>query len=373
MDCKKAFTRALIAAVLADEPSLIEPLVTAGADVNIRSPLVGRDKGSTPLILAIRYRRFNCMEVLLRIGADVNKINFLGVSPLMMAINTFKDDCDCVRLLTSSGASVNEVDRWGETALLFAVRNGYASTVELLLESGAKVNTIDNHGQTPLFVAAKNGNLTTTKLLLESGADVNVSQKDGATAITVASLRGDADIVKILAESGANVNVRDISTHTPLMLSYVHNEPLTVKTLIQSGADVNSIDNVCGWTALMLIICGGHRRCIESLGEFVQSLGVAFPYTAIGNHQNLVAFMNSKAPEVFSKPCFHYKHDIKMVREFNPVDKINCARLLITSGANVNYKCKSGWTALMVAGLEGEVDTVKLLLESGADVNAVSQ
>ena len=124
------------------------------------------------------------------------------------------------------------------------------------------------------------------------------------------------------------MNVRDNSTDTPLIFSYIHYERSTGEALIHSGADVNATDQ-CDWTTLMLTICGGHRHCIESLGEFVQSLGVAFPYTAIGNHTKHVTFMNNKAPGVFGMKCFHDRYEVEKVRDFGADDQLSCVSLLI--------------------------------------------
>lgn len=50
---------------------------------------------------------------------------------------------------------------------------------------------------------------------------------------------------------------------------------------------------------------------------------------------------------------------------------VECVKLLLERGANVNavdnYRC----TALMCAAASGRVECVKLLLDAGADVNAV--
>lgn len=46
------------------------------------------------------------------------------------------------------------------------------------------------------------------------------------------------------------------------------------------------------------------------------------------------------------------------------------ARDLVIAGADPNARTPRGWTALMSAAYNGQADTVKLLIEKGADVNA---
>jgi ankyrin repeat protein len=43
---------------------------------------------------------------------------------------------------------------------------------------------------------------------------------------------------------------------------------------------------------------------------------------------------------------------------------------LMDRGADVNAKIQDGWTALMLAVANGHADIVKILIERGADVNA---
>ena len=204
MNCKKAFDRALLAAVLADKPSLVESLVDAGADVNVRSHFVGRDEGSTPLILAAREGHWKCVQLLLRMEADVNKINYGGITSLMRAVEKIEEDMDGIRLLISSGANVNAVDRKAETALWLATRSGNLSTTKFLLESGASV---DSSGQSALLITVKNGHVATAKLLLESGANVNAVDDKYETPLYCAAKNGCLAATKLLLESGADVDV----------------------------------------------------------------------------------------------------------------------------------------------------------------------
>ena len=50
----------------------------------------------------------------------------------------------------------------------------------------------------------------------------------------------------------------------------------------------------------------------------------------------------------------------------------NLVRLLIESGANVNAKNGDHETALMYAASKGQVEVVELLIKNGADVNATN-
>ena len=48
---------------------------------------------------------------------------------------------------------------------------------------------------------------------------------------------------------------------------------------------------------------------------------------------------------------------------------VDCLRMLLAAGAEIDMPLTEGWTALMLASQKGWVSTVKLLLEAGADVH----
>ena len=89
-----AYDRAITAACPHGHHALIEPLVTAGADVNFRSTdcYTGKsdyynsgaywykdvrggknNPGDNPLITAVRCGHLSCVEALIHLGADVNQ------------------------------------------------------------------------------------------------------------------------------------------------------------------------------------------------------------------------------------------------------------------------------------------------------------
>ena len=65
-----------------------------------------------------------CVNTLIKTGADVNMMDTSGRTPLMLVLNAENDDDDssissykCVGLLMNAGADVNLSDNWGDTPL----------------------------------------------------------------------------------------------------------------------------------------------------------------------------------------------------------------------------------------------------------------
>jgi ankyrin repeat protein len=175
--------------------------------------------------MALLNLHFDLAAYLIRAGADVDKWDLFGRSPLYMAadVSTLpvkgngamavipSEDAvtalDVARLLLEAGANPNlqlkrrppyrdvPQDRGGDTILaqgatplLRAARAGDAPFVELLLKHNALVDLPSKEGVTPLMAAAgvefgtrvtrgrnrtNEGVLETMRLLLEAGADVN--------------------------------------------------------------------------------------------------------------------------------------------------------------------------------------------------------
>src|SRR5687767_7011070 len=195
-------------------------LVAAGADKDLEDP-----ERITPLNMALLNLHFEFAAYMITAGADVDKWDLFGRSPLYMAadVSTLpvkgngamavlpSEDAvtplDVARLLLEAGANPNlqlnrrppyrdvPQDRGGDailaqgaTALLRAARAGDAPFVELLLKHRALVDLPSKEGVTPLMAAAgvdfgarvtrgrnrtEEGVLATMRLLIDAGADVN--------------------------------------------------------------------------------------------------------------------------------------------------------------------------------------------------------
>jgi ankyrin repeat protein len=70
----------------------------------------------TALILASTYGPAELVKTLLDAGADVNAKDFRGMTPLMLAISTDRQDAALIKILLARGADVNAKSKAGETA-----------------------------------------------------------------------------------------------------------------------------------------------------------------------------------------------------------------------------------------------------------------
>jgi ankyrin repeat protein len=166
-----------------------------------------------------------------------------------------------VTILLDAGANANTSLPGGETALMTAARTGRIVAVDVLLQHGADVNATERKGQTALMWAAANGHEDVVSRLIEAGADLHVPLKSGFNALFFAVREGHGDVVDVLLRAGAKVDsvmhpsirggrvARDGTS--PLLLAVENGHFELADQLLRAGADPN--DQRSGFTALHAI------------------------------------------------------------------------------------------------------------------------
>jgi ankyrin repeat protein len=288
-----------------------------------------------------------------------------------------------VRSLLNKGANVNAKDKDGVTAMMWASEKGQTEIVNILLSKGAEVNARENNsGMTALMVAAAEGHTAIVEALLAKGADVNAKDYNlGATPLMGAAEYGYVNIIRTLIAKGADVNAKDKKNRTALMMASTNGHTSTVQALLLAGADVNVKDTQFGATALMGASANGHAAIVEALLEKGANLneksnsGMTTLDIAKSKGESNVVQLLEKANS--KKQAVNNTKDNSTIADPNKdlLDAIkkgdaNSVKTILDKGADVNAKDENGFTGLIMASTRGDIVIARILLAKGADINA---
>jgi hypothetical protein len=185
---------------------------------------------NTILYIASGNGNINIVETLLEGGADINKKNELGATPLFSA--AIEGHVDIVMLLLDHGADVNCVSNDGYSSLHFAAQIGHIAVVKELLARGANIKNVSNLGITPLFIAVAESKVPMVKLLLEHGAEANHVTNNGLFALFCAADTGNLLMVEILLEFGADMNMEK-QDYTPFLVADLRGHTAVTRRLAE--------------------------------------------------------------------------------------------------------------------------------------------
>lgn len=321
-------------------PPIVKALIAVGVNVDTTD-----NSGMTPLMFAARTESPEVIKALLEAGAAVNAKDNQGQTALMLAAgedNYHDATADAVNALIAAKADVNAINQYGQTPLMLAAKTGYTKTVQSLLAAGAVVNAKDNLGQTALLFAtdeSRNSTFKVVELLLAAKANVNDINKREQTALMLAAIRGGVESVTMLLKAGTTINVKDNEGLTPLMYAAWGGRPPAfdiLTALLKAGAKVNDVSQD-GETALMLAARHGTADVLQTL---------------LAAH----ATINAKTKK--GQTALMY-----VIEGYND-NKLESAKLLLKSGADVSIKDNEGQTALTMARKLGQEAIVKLLEEA---------
>jgi ankyrin repeat protein len=303
-------------------PAMTAFLVAQGADLSVRarandwaSQISSEPRvqyrptgGLTPLLYAVRAGCQDCVTTMVEAGADIDRPNPDGMTPMMMALDNGHPAI--AMYLFERGANPHPWDWWGRTALYAAVnmRGGPDSrSGPRPPESLALI--------TALLEAGVNPNAQLAFKEPSRGGRDNRFRDDllttGATPLLRAAQTFDDDVVRALLAHGARVDLPNASGVTPFMAA--------------AGVGTRLGSSVLG--------LGPSERVVE------QSLGTMDILRAAG------ADMNARITDVTSLTG-------RIARTNTMTDR-------------------QGQTALFSVAQAGRIPVVRYLLEHGADVHAV--
>lgn len=245
--------------------------------------------------------------------------------------------------------------------LIEAAKSVDKDALRTLLKRGVNVNAAEADGATALHWASYRDDLESADLLIRAGARVNVANDLGATPLWTASLNGSAAMVRRLLQAGADPNLALLRGETPLMVAARTGNPDVVEQLLARGARVNA-RAARGQNALMWAVAQKHANVVRVLlahGADIQARTEVW--------SQIMAVPPHGLPE-YNRSIKHGGDTALMFAA--RVGDLNSARILVEAGANVNDADAEGISAMVLAAHSGFADVVEFLLDKGADANS---
>lgn len=321
-----------------------------------------------------------------------------------------RGDTAAARKLIEQHADVNAPQNDGATALHWAVYRSDQQMVDLLLRAGANPKAANREGSTPLWLASINGNAWVLEALLKAGADANEHLPLGRTPLMAAARTGNVDAIKTLLDHGANPNVKEtLRGTTPLMWAADEGHAAAIQLLIQRGADFRArSDPAERGRGPALGKSNDPRKAVAAQGAALAA-GKALDLRDLSNlrgDDNGIGGTTGTAPArggarggrggaraaatndfgfdvnddaAVAAFGFRNRPAPKDGGELTPLvyavraNDLESIKVLLTAGADINQTTGYGWSPLLVATQNRFYQLGKYLIEHGADVNLANK
>lgn len=306
------------------------------------------------------------VEILLAKGADPNGADEHEKCPLIIAAAYCTNKI--VQRLISSGANAEAATKEYLMALQAAAgrEQGGLPIIKALLEANTSVTSISSDKAAALNEALSlfgpsgwrkeqgNGKFrklpsirhilsigpgAVVKYLLASLPEEKADDTRYGLLAQIACMAGDQECVELLLQRDMDVNVSGHYYGTALQAAARVGNITIVERLLSSGADVNNLQGVHG-TALRAAVVQSHEDLVRVLVAFGADVNLRY-----GDRDESVLHLalRSRNLEIF--------------------------KTLLNAGAETDTKIKNKHHVLIVACKHGNTTIIRLLLDSGVDVN----
>jgi ankyrin repeat protein len=252
--------------------------------------------------------------------------------------------------------------------LWLASVNGSAPIIAALLRAGADANEHLPLGRSPLMVASRTGNVDAMKVLLDHGADVNAKDTlRGTTALMWAADEGHAPAIQLLLEHGADIKARSDPAERGRgpALGKSNDPRKAVAQLAKALAAGIATPQLGAAGTTGLIPKVPEQRTGRARGQG-KAGGIGGDGTDDTDDAALFGFGGRKVPP---KDGGGLTALIYAAR----ANDLDCVKVLLAAGADVNQVTDYGWSALLVATQNRYYKLGAFLLDHGADVNLANK
>ncbi|MBY0574658.1 MAG: ankyrin repeat domain-containing protein [Undibacterium sp.] len=298
----------LVLAIVKDNTALVESLLNHGYDPNQRNaagyaalptaarlgnprivsallahkanPNIGGSKGDDvagALNQAMRGQRYEAAQLLIEAGAQVNKGNAIGITPLYICAVADTKTGDLTRLLLKHKADIGQKSDDGYNTLDVAMENRNrlymriamrhmleqsmseekkkAILVKFLDGKSTALPPLSSESSSLLLnLSILNGDTKLFKRLMATNINPNSPNRSGHYPLSIAASWSELDMLALLLKGASDVNQHNRNRYltTPLMESTRDGQVEIAKLLLSHGAKVNLLDlhkdNALNWS-----------------------------------------------------------------------------------------------------------------------------
>jgi len=252
--------------------------------------------------------------------------------------------CACAALSGCGNAPPPPVagpGRYQPATLAEAVAFRDRTAIENFLALGVDPNEPEPDGTTPLMRAVHGQMPTAAQLLIDAGADVRKANSYGVTALYIAARAGDDVATRMLLMAGADANAAlPASGETVLMTAAKAGNPAVVRALLTDGNDNVSLSTL------------GEARAAARVAEGAGYSPPANPAIDVND------------ADVNARERLYGRTALMIAAAEGHLESV---RLLVEAGSDLNVVDAEGSTALTLARSNGNLDVAALLAEAGAN------
>lgn len=221
---------------------------------------------------------------------------------------------------------------------LFAFLIGMLTLASGEARTTYSTSIFDNEARDPYIDAIQHEDIPSIQSLIHAGVDINHKNKYGYTPLMAAVYKGNVEICRILVNAGAHAEAYDNDGQTLLFFAVYDSEKETVVRYLidELHVNVNLMSN-SETTPLILAALNNHKKSLELL----ISAG---------------AKMETKGKSG-GTALFHAAGN----------NSVEAAQVLLNHGAQLEIRCQDGFTPLMEAVFHNNGPMIRFLLNAGAD------
>ncbi|XP_057335496.1 ankyrin repeat domain-containing protein 17-like [Microplitis mediator] len=370
----------------------VECLIDIGADVNYHS---------RPLHMAIENENIPIIELFIKKGADTARLPEFGKLTLEIACDTknikiieiliaagadatetfdinnslhfavIQNNYERIENLAKNGADINNTVYFNKSPLILAIDEGNKPVVELLIKNGADIHFVTDYAETAIVAAIDNNNLELVEIIMEAGVDIN-NASGPLAPLSRACHKNNYEICEYLIKRGANVN-GVIGDCSPLQEAAGHGNKEMIELLIKNGVNVNYEAKFC--SLALETVCEYNnlelaKILIDAGSDVIISLDHYAPLkSAIKlNNQELAEYLINYCTNA-NITCNYSAALICAIQEYRK----EMVELLIKNGANIDSTPEYKYSPLCSSIWNRSSEITKILVKAGADINLLTE